>query len=265
MLQRVTGQLELVALIRAGDVFEDWRAQSPQHGAVIARRFTPELEEEELMALATRCDEVAGPRGLLVGLGVGRAPSGETFLLFEELGSAPFDPRSRGALSLPAALFLIRELAYGLAHAHARGVSHGAVRTDAVWVGPKGEVQLDFGFARRGARPQDDLQAVTTMMAELGGAAMPSALWDTLDRPELVSESMERLVEALDRVFYRDLDLDDEAAARALGSWAHAAPTSPPEPSADAHAERPPLRSFLNFLVGFVVTLVALRLLGALG
>lgn len=78
---------------------------------------------------------------------------GAPFIALEFLEGAPLDRylKNKGALPLPTALRIAREMAEGLAAAHKQGLIHRDIKPGNVWLeASRGKVKiLDFGLARR--------------------------------------------------------------------------------------------------------------------
>lgn len=98
----------------------------------------------------------------------------EPVLVMEHVKGVPLSKviRGRRPISVATALDFARQIVSAIAHAHARGVVHGDLKSSNVMVGPRGHVTiLDFGLAVRcgGAAPGDGME--TTQASPATGAA----------------------------------------------------------------------------------------------
>jgi serine/threonine-protein kinase len=181
------GAYELVRRISSGssaEVYEARRA-GPRGFAkrVALKRVLPQLAQEPQLArsfcAAARVQAALTHPNLVSVLDFGEA-EGELYLVMEYVDGVPLSDVLRAVRSrkrrveLAPALYVARELAAGLQHAHEhrdspdapRGVVHRAVAPGHVLLGRAGEVKLtDFGM-RRG--PVSELRAVEDLRNKLG-------------------------------------------------------------------------------------------------
>jgi len=166
MIGRALGHYEVVELLGSGGMGEVYRAHDPRLKRdvaikVLAEAFAtdPErlarLEREAHLLAALNHPNVATIHGLEedrseVEDGVSGAPAPVRFLVLELVEGETLADRLRsGPLELEAALEIARQIAEGLAAAHAKGILHRDLKPANVAVTTEGRVKLlDFGLAK---------------------------------------------------------------------------------------------------------------------
>lgn len=267
----VRGEVELIERLRRHGPFEDWWARpltdAPLPAYVMVRRAGRGREDDEqlahrLLRVARTMDRIAHPQFILQSVGTLRTPDGETLLLIEDPDGATCLQLAdlAGTLGPEIAVYLVRQVVSGLAHAHALGEVHGGLDPSAVWLRRDGGARLDFGLGSVGAAPGDPTLPLDARFSEpswlletprhprldvYGAAAL--LVWLLTGKPvrrgfgappRLAREDLSRglrravrlglglegaasptagqLSDALDRVFYADLDADDTASGVGL-------------------------------------------------
>jgi len=98
----------------------------------------------------------------------------EPFLVMAYIKGLPLSRviRGRRAMSMTTALDFARQIASAVAHAHARGVIHGDLKSSNIMIGPDGHATvLDFGLAVRIDACEANADADSTRLSPSSGAA----------------------------------------------------------------------------------------------
>ncbi|HEX7841231.1 MAG TPA: serine/threonine-protein kinase, partial [Kofleriaceae bacterium] len=166
----VDDRYKVIAAMASGSMGVVYKAERVPVGKLVAIKFlhAPFANDSEFLARFERetrvMSKLAHPNCVsVVDFGVW---DGAPYLVMEYVSGTTLRALiDQGALPLPRALALIRQIAAGLAHAHAQGVVHRDVKPANIMVseeiGTGDHVRiLDFGLARlRGAPGRDATQA----------------------------------------------------------------------------------------------------------
>ncbi|HEX6201487.1 MAG TPA: protein kinase [Thermoanaerobaculia bacterium] len=170
------GVYEIVGPLGAGGMGEVYRARDPRLGREVAVKVLAEAadgDDERLARFAREGRAAAAinhPNVLTVhDLGVHQ---GRPFLVTELVAGESLRERlRRGPLPAAEAVELARQLAAGVAAAHAAGVVHRDLKPENLVVTPAGTLKiLDFGVAR--LRPPAPEAEATTLSSTGAGAAL---------------------------------------------------------------------------------------------
>src|SRR5437764_3483155 len=148
------GPYEIVELVGAGGMGEVYRAQDTRLKRDVAIKILPEsfcADESRLARFELEAQSASAlnhPNILTVyDIGTnGQAP----YMVAEMLEGESLAARLRsGKLSLARALDFARQIASGLAAAHAKGIIHRDIKPDNLFITRDGRIKiLDFGLAR---------------------------------------------------------------------------------------------------------------------
>ncbi len=161
---RQIGAYRIVSLVGAGGMGEVYRARDSRLGREVALKILPEAVAADAAWLrrlrreAEALARLAHPNVMTV-FEAGES-DGLTFVASELLEGETLRARLlRGALPLATVYDVGRQVALGLAAAHACGLMHGDVTPGNVMLGPGGRVTLlDFGLARPIGGPSSETQ-----------------------------------------------------------------------------------------------------------
>jgi eukaryotic-like serine/threonine-protein kinase len=172
------GSYEIVSPIGAGGMGEVYRALDTRLRREVAIKVLPEafasdadrlarFEREARLLAALNHPAIATIHGM-------ERDVGRTFIVMELVDGEDLGARlSGGALPVPDALRIARQIAEGLEAAHARGVIHCDLKPANVALTRDGRIKLlDFGLARAFApeRPTTDMSHSPTITADLAPA-----------------------------------------------------------------------------------------------
>ncbi|MEP6995148.1 MAG: serine/threonine-protein kinase, partial [Acidobacteriota bacterium] len=176
------GTYEIVDALGAGGMGEVYRARDTRLHREVAIKILPEAFAED----AERLGRFEREARLLAALNHpaiatihGLEHSGERRFIVMELASGETlaDRIAAGALPVPEAIRLGRQIAEGLEAAHARGVIHCDLKPSNIALTPDGRVKLlDFGLARAFATEasSSDLSRSPTITSDLEAPGMIS-------------------------------------------------------------------------------------------
>lgn len=162
----VDGRYVLLDRLGAGGMAEVWRARDEPTGHIVAlKRLHPHLRADAAALERFRREAEAGETvrdARVVTVRASRIEEDEAYLVMDHVaGGSLADRLARDrTLPVPAAVRFARDVAEGLAAAHARGIVHRDVTASNILLDPEDGARLaDFGIAR----PVDDLRAVTAV------------------------------------------------------------------------------------------------------
>lgn len=244
-----------------------WNAIDTQTGQPLAVRVLgsdlfPYAEALSLLKDTCRAAGKLNHPNIIKTYGVGRTNAGYAFVAHDRieghrLGRVVQDHIKSGEpLSLRGAYNIIAHAANALGYAHENGVIHGAVRADAIWLTPNGQVMLcDFGVGQAilatagiGRFPEAE-QAALALEVKSGRAASPrsdvfglgAVLYQMLTGLSPAqgftppSQAHKEATEAVDQILLRSLAGDPQARFESPGELQQAllpfvlkAPTIPP-------------------------------------
>ncbi len=269
---------ELLAYLRNVGPYEEWLAR-PRGKArlglpalVVARRAHPSRPDgpalDARLAVASRIAQKVEHQQVVHCYG--RFDTTElTAQLLEALEGIDLACalRRSGPIAAPLAVWIARQMAEGIAHAHSIGEAHGGLNPEHVMVTRLGAVKVDFGLAAEHAslaqtaltswvdlryveprwltdaalHPRLDAFGIAAILWELLTGRLfteardearavylpthraPSALEALMNRaldPAAEPVDVRGLADALTRIFYADLDAEDEQDGRpALAAW----------------------------------------------
>jgi serine/threonine protein kinase len=147
-----------------GGAVEVYRARDTRAGRTVALKVLPAdldpAERENLIQRARAVSRLSHPNiAALYEIG----DDGGPFLVYEFVPGQPLSTLvAGGPLNPRRAVDVATQMADALAEAHAAGIAHGAITTDAVIVTPKGPAKiLDFGLTAwtNGHRPSTSASA----------------------------------------------------------------------------------------------------------
>ena len=160
------GPYEILAPIGAGGMGEVYRAKDPRLGREVAIKvllpsFTVDADHVARFEREARAAAALDHPNIVAVHDVG-VQDGQPFVVSELLeGKTLRAVIDEGLLSIPRILEYGRQIASGLAVAHAKGIVHRDIKPENVFVTVDGRVKiLDFGLA--GRLPVDELADLTT-------------------------------------------------------------------------------------------------------
>ncbi len=162
----VDGRYVLLDRLGAGGMAEVWRARDERTGEIVAlKRLHPHLRADAAALERFRREAEVGemvrdPR--VVTVRSSRVEGDEAYLVMDHVAGGSLADRLVRDRTLPvlAAVRFARDVAEGLAAAHAQGIVHRDVTASNILLDPDDGARLaDFGIAR----PVDDLRAVTAV------------------------------------------------------------------------------------------------------
>jgi TolB-like protein len=158
---RVIGRFEVVRELGCGGFGRVYEARDRELGRSVAFKLLrasarPELREERLFQEAEAAARLAHPN-IVTLHDVGRAEEGPYLVLELLRGHTLAERLERGPMPPREALRTAVEIAKGLAHAHAHGVTHRDLTPRNVYLCDDGQVKvLDFGMAHAFGRRKMD-------------------------------------------------------------------------------------------------------------
>lgn len=173
-------QLETLIAERADGtaLWRAWGVMSERH-VVVARLGATESAAERSARAARRLGELHHPHVAAV---LEHGDDGGAYLVYDLIdGETATDTLARRRFPLPEVLALGDQILWALEHAHARGIVHGAITADGIFLARRGHgaasAQLiDFGRSTRGdVTEADDLHAVARTLYQVTAGIAPSA------------------------------------------------------------------------------------------
>src|SRR5262245_40714601 len=164
---------ELVDLLGVGGMGEVWRARDTRLGREVALKVLPERfasDEERLRRFEREARTLAALQHPNIATIFGIDQVGDTcFIAMELVAGEDLATRlARGALPLPEALDVCRQIAEGLEAAHEAGVVHRDLKPANVRLTPGGGVKLvDFGLAKPPGSAPGALQPTSSSFERL--------------------------------------------------------------------------------------------------
>jgi len=149
------GPYEVTGALGAGGMGEVWRARDPRLGRDVAIKVLPAAlanDPERLARFERECRLLASLNHPHVASVLGLEDAGGAPALVMELVEGPTLAEriaKDGAIALPEALALARQVAEAVEYAHERGIVHRDLKPGNVKLTPEGAVKvLDFGLAK---------------------------------------------------------------------------------------------------------------------
>lgn len=175
----IAGRYELIKLAGSGGMAEVYVAQDTVLGRKVAikllneelasnKKFTQRFKQEAKSAAAMNHPNIV--RVLDAGESTETNPEGvqrkQSYLVMEYVDGLELTKLvSRGALKVPEALRVTRELLSAVEFAHNAGVIHRDIKPDNIMISRNGKVKvLDFGIARAVAETFDDVAKTTAIL-----------------------------------------------------------------------------------------------------
>ena len=234
--------LRFVRRIRAFGPFEDRQAQSAARLGlppwVLVRQVYLDTDDreriEEQLAEASALADYVAHHFVVVSCGMMAAPNGRRVQISEYVDGVALDqlPMGMATTSIASSVWIGQQLFEAIGHAHSLGKCHGSLQSSSVWIRRSGEVAVDFGLAVASPLANDVYGATSILWRLLTGhpygsqpdsstytsvgsyrSGVPRELEQILEeglgiRGPIPEASM--MADALSRVFYRNLDADDE-------------------------------------------------------
>ena len=179
----VLGRYTILSVLGRGGMGVVYAAEDRTLGRQVALKVLPASDDEEMRGRFLREARAAAAfthPGIAVLHDVGEI-DGRVFIamelvrgqtLREVLDARPGSPEGR-AFPIAEALRIAREIARGLATAHARGIIHRDLKPDNVMIAEEGQVKLlDFGIAKQSDVAGTDFGAGVGRVT-MGGTPMP--------------------------------------------------------------------------------------------
>jgi eukaryotic-like serine/threonine-protein kinase len=175
------GPYEITGFIGAGGMGEVFRARDTRLNRDVAIKLLPvsfAADQDRLRRFTLEAQSASAlnhPNILTVhDVGAGEQP----YLVTELLEGESLSERlKRGKLSVNRAIDYAKQIAAGLAAAHAKGITHRDIKPDNLYLTKDGRVKiLDFGLAKMASAPVGDatVQAATNAGTVMGTAAYMS-------------------------------------------------------------------------------------------
>ena len=148
------GPFEIVARLGAGGMGEVWRARDAHLGRDVALKLVGEAfaaDPDRLARFEREAKLLASFHHPSIAVLYGTEESSGRRALVLELIEGPTlaDRLAGGAIPLPEALSVARQVAEALEHAHAHGIIHRDLKPANIKVTPEGQAKvLDFGLGR---------------------------------------------------------------------------------------------------------------------
>src|SRR5688572_10866832 len=176
------GPYEIVALLGAGGMGEVYKARDTRLKRDVALKFLPEAvaaDPERLARFEREAQALAALKHPHIATIHGIEESGGFRALVLELaeGETLADRIARGAVPIPEAVAIARQIADALEAAHEHGIVHRDLKPANIQISPEGNVKvLDFGLAR--------------MMAPDTGAFGDTGRFDSSRSPTMTSPAL---------------------------------------------------------------------------
>jgi serine/threonine-protein kinase len=157
---RSLGPYEVVALLGSGGMGDVYRARDPRlerDVAIKVLRGTPGAEAMERFRTEARAVAAITHPNIMAVFDYGE-DEGVAYIVYELLEGESLRQRIiRGQVAWRDAVGIAADVATGLAAAHAKGIVHGDVKPENIFITSEGRVTLvDFGLARLARTPQPD-------------------------------------------------------------------------------------------------------------
>ncbi|HSP18440.1 MAG TPA: protein kinase, partial [Myxococcaceae bacterium] len=170
------GPYEVLGDLGSGGMGEVYRARDTRIGREVALKVLPREVQEDAACLHRFRDEARTVGTLnhpnIVTLYEVGEHGGAPYLVTELLAGQTLQARlGRGALAPPVAVRIAREVALGLAAAHAKGIVHRDLKPANLFLTEDGRVKLlDLGIAQQvGSRPRGSADATVTASGTVVG------------------------------------------------------------------------------------------------